>query len=162
MINHPLTILQRILAFAKTGPYPQKSACAGWEGTCQVQGRQPVLIRYQIREVSGSRRTGATLLFLADPRWLPADLPPSPSPPLTPNHQHISHRRVQLPWQAMKRWRPAPEKLCSESDHVLFTFVLQCIHLWQCCNMFVFCGPTYTLISAPQGAKREQYGNKLN
>ena len=42
------------------GPYPHKSAHAGWEVLCQVQGTQPVPIRYQIRDVSRGRRTRVT------------------------------------------------------------------------------------------------------
>lgn len=72
MINHPLTILRRTPAFAKPGLIRRNPPVQVGEGTCQVRRRQPVLIRYQIREVSGSRRTGATLLFLADPRPSPA------------------------------------------------------------------------------------------
>ena len=71
MINHPLTILQRTLAFAKPRLIHQNLPVQVGEGICQVQRRQPVLIRYQIREVSGSRRIGATLLFLADPKPMP-------------------------------------------------------------------------------------------
>lgn len=76
MINHPLTILQRMPAFAKPGLIHRNPPVQVGEGTCQVQRRQPVLIRYQIREVSGSRRTGATLLFLADPKPLPTNSSP--------------------------------------------------------------------------------------
>lgn len=75
MINHPLTILRRTPVFAKPGLTLRKPPVQVGEGTCQVQRRQPVLIRYQIREVSGSRRTGATLLFLVDPK------PQTPLPP---------------------------------------------------------------------------------
>lgn len=88
MINHPLTILQRMPAFAKPGLIHRNPPVQVGEGTCQVQRRQPVLIRYQIREVSGSRRTGATLLFLADPKPLPASSPPHTHvllPPTTPS-----------------------------------------------------------------------------
>lgn len=84
MINHPLTILQRMPAFAKPGLIHRNPPVQVGEGTCQVQRRQPVLIRYQIREVSGSRRTGATLLFLADPKPLPTNS----SPKTTPPHPH--------------------------------------------------------------------------
>lgn len=73
MINHPLTIPQRMPAFAKPGLIRRNPPVQVEEGTCQVQRRQPVLIRYQIREVSGSRRTGATLLFLTDPKPLPTN-----------------------------------------------------------------------------------------
>lgn len=75
MINHPLTILQRMPAFAKPCLIQQNPPVQVGEGTCQVQQRQPVLIRYQIREVSGSRRTGATLLFLTVPNRCPATPP---------------------------------------------------------------------------------------
>lgn len=81
MINHPLTILQRMPAFAKPGLIHRNPPVQVGEGTCQVQQRQPVLIRYQIREVSGSRRTGATLLFLADPKSLPTSSSPKTKPP---------------------------------------------------------------------------------
>lgn len=81
MINHPLTILQRMPAFAKPGLIHRNPPVQVGEGTCQVQRRQPVLIRYQIREVSGSRRTGATLLFLADPKPLPTNSSPKTMPP---------------------------------------------------------------------------------
>lgn len=87
MINHPLTVLPRTPPpFAKLGlirpnpPVHVFSFSAGetgrvWVGrdsTCQVEWRQrrrrrlqqPVLIRYQISEVSGSRRPGAALLLL--------------------------------------------------------------------------------------------------
>ena len=84
MINHPLTILQRTPAFAKPGLIPRNPPVQVVEGTCQVQGRQPVLIRYQIREVSGSRRTGAALLFLTDPKPLPASPSPSKHSPAVP------------------------------------------------------------------------------
>lgn len=80
MINHPLTILRRTPAFAKPGLIRPNPPVQVGEGTCQVRRRQPVLIRYQIREVSGSRRTGATLLFLADPRPSPAVAAAATSP----------------------------------------------------------------------------------
>lgn len=68
-------------AFAKPGLIHRNPPVQVGEGTCQVQRRQPVLIRYQIREVSGSRRTGATLLFLADPKPLPTNSSPKTTPP---------------------------------------------------------------------------------
>lgn len=89
MINHPLTILQRMPAFAKPGLIHRNPPVQVGEGVCQVQRRQPVLIRYQIREVSGSRRTGATLLFLADPKPLPTNSSPKTLPP-PPQHHFIS------------------------------------------------------------------------
>ena len=81
MINHPLTILQRMPAFAKPGLIRRNPPVQVGEGTCQVQRRQPVLIRYQIREVSGSRRTGATLLFLTHPKPLPTNASLKTQPP---------------------------------------------------------------------------------
>lgn len=94
MINHPLTILQRMPAFAKPGLIRRNPPVQVGEGTCQVQRRQPVLIRYQIREVSGSRRTGATLLFLTDPKPLPTNSSPKTHPPRftsthSPNHHPL-------------------------------------------------------------------------
>lgn len=83
MINHPLTILRRTPAFAKPGLIRRNPPVQVGEGTCQVRRRQPVLIRYQIREVSGSRRTGATLLFLADPRPSPAAVAAATTSPKT-------------------------------------------------------------------------------
>lgn len=72
-------------AFAKPGLIPRNPPVQVGEGTCQVQRRQPVLIRYQIREVSGSRRTGTTLLFLADPKSLPTNSSPETQPPPAPS-----------------------------------------------------------------------------
>lgn len=54
MINHPLTILQRISAVAKLGLIHPNPLVQVLEGTCQVQRSQPVLIPYQIREESVS------------------------------------------------------------------------------------------------------------
>lgn len=68
-------------AFAKPGLIRRNPPVQVEEGTCQVQRRQPVLIRYQIREVSGSRRTGATLLFLTDPKPLPTNSSSKHPPP---------------------------------------------------------------------------------
>lgn len=59
MINHPLTILQRIPAFAKLGLIHPNPLVQVLEGACQVQGSQPVPIPYQIREVSVSRTSPA-------------------------------------------------------------------------------------------------------
>ncbi|KAG7475187.1 hypothetical protein JOB18_026475 [Solea senegalensis] len=75
-------------AFAKPGLIPRNPPVQVGEGSCQVQARQPVLIRYQIREVSGSRRTGATLLFLADPKPLTnsSSSSSSSSPPPPPKN----------------------------------------------------------------------------
>ncbi|KAK5862093.1 hypothetical protein PBY51_017523 [Eleginops maclovinus] len=70
-----------MLAFAKPGLIRRNPPVQVGEGTCQVQRRQPVLIRYQIREVSGSRRTGATLLFLTHPKPLPTNASPKTPPP---------------------------------------------------------------------------------
>lgn len=69
-------------AFAKPGLIRRNPPVQVEEGTCQVQRRQPVLIRYQIREVSGSRRTGATLLFLTDPKPLPTNSSSKHPPPI--------------------------------------------------------------------------------
>lgn len=100
MINHPLTILQRKPAFAKPGLIHWNPPVQVGEGTCQVQRRQPVLIRYQIREVSGSRRTGATLLFLSDPKPLPTNSSPrTQSSPhfISSTHSPPQPRLPQLP-----------------------------------------------------------------
>lgn len=96
MINHPLTILRRMPVFAKPGLILRKPPVQVGEGTCQVQRRQPVLIRYQIKEVSGSRRTGATLLFLADPKpqTPPAILFPPPNQPLHLSCHSLYNRRL--------------------------------------------------------------------
>lgn len=120
MINHPLTILQRMPAFAKPGLIHRNPPVQVGEGTCQVQRRQPVLIRYQIREVSGSRRTGATLLFLADPKPLPTNSSPtlqhhfiscthSPKHPLHCHslHNHQLHQRFPAGHVATLLWQLA-------------------------------------------------------
>lgn len=80
-------------AFAKSGLIRRNPPVQVGEGTCQVQRRQPVLIRYQIREVSGSRRTGATLLFLADPKPLPTNS----SPKTLPLHFTSSTHSINYP-----------------------------------------------------------------
>lgn len=82
-------------AFAKPGLIHRNPPVQVGEGTCQVQRRQPVLIRYQIREVSGSRRTGATLLFLADPKPLPTSSSPK-TQPSPPNAILFPSRRVPI------------------------------------------------------------------
>lgn len=83
MINHPLTILQRISAFAKPGLIHPNPLLQVLEATCQVQRRQPVLIPYQIREVSVSRRsTSASPPSLNLPR-----LPELSAP--TPARRHV-------------------------------------------------------------------------
>lgn len=107
MINHPLTILRRMPAFAKPGLIRRNPPVQVGEGTCQVQRRQPVLIRYQIREVSGSRRTGATLLFLADPKPLPTNSSPK-------TQHHPPHR---LPPFYFLYLQPKPPPPASSATH---------------------------------------------
>lgn len=118
-------------AFAKPGLIHRNPPVQVGEGTCQVQRRQPVLIRYQIREVSGSRRTGATLLFLADPKPLPTNSSPLKkkkkksnfiSCTRSPEHTHLSCHSLRN--HQLRRRFPA--------GHVAAL-------LWQIAVLLIFC-----------------------
>lgn len=125
MINHPLTILQRMPAFAKPGLIRRNPPVQVGEGTCQVQRRQPVLIRYQIREVSESRRTGATLLFLADPKPLPTNSSPSKhsQPILLPLLTHPLHP-TRLSCHSLQNHQPRQRFPASHVARLLWQLAL--------------------------------------
>lgn len=164
MINHPLTVLPRTPPpFAKLGlirPNPpvhfffpllssRRRGC-GELTICQVEWRwqrlqQPVLIRYQISEVSQSRRPGAALLLLRHVASVSCE-PPLGRPGVAPG------RRLTLPtrhltclsaarWASASRWRTqtaAATAVCEKSSAFLFV------------PQFVF-SVTQILIETPQG-----------
>ncbi|KAM7382983.1 hypothetical protein PAMP_002673 [Pampus punctatissimus] len=120
-------------AFAKPGLIRRNPPVQVGEGTCQVQRRQPVLIRYQIREVSGSRRTGATLLFLAVPKPLCTNsspkTPPLASPISLPLHTAPTTSSTPPASAATHSKTISPVKA---SRHVARL-------LWQCGVLLIFC-----------------------
>eukprot|EP00064_Thunnus_orientalis_P018504 superscaffoldBa00004287_g18604 len=119
-------------AFAKPGLIRRNPPVQVGEGTCQVQRRQPVLIRYQIREVSGSRRTGATLLFLADPKPLPTNSSPKTLPPHFTSSTHSPNHPLhpaRLSCHSLQNHQPLQR---FPSSHVARL-------LWQLGVLLIFC-----------------------